>query len=241
MKNFALLLSLIFCIPVFAQDSDSPLVSFDDYENLMKVVKEHRKSRLVNLNTFNEMSAKKDVHILDTRSKEMYDRKHVKGAIHLNFSDFTQANLDALFPNRNATILIYCNNNFYGNRSIADLVDLNINKLRIDESFASKVSTPDFASIDLSTTLTIINPVVIETIQTANQTEIEMEYEIEDIEEVRITNNKPYIPITLALNIPTYINLYGYGYQNIYELSELISVYDTRIQFEGTDMIPIKN
>lgn len=41
-------------------------------------------------------------------------------------------------------------------------------------------------------------------------------------------------PIMLALNIPTYINLYGYGYRNIYELAELVNVKDPRIYFEGT-------
>lgn len=41
-------------------------------------------------------------------------------------------------------------------------------------------------------------------------------------------------PIMLALNIPTYINLYGYGYYNLYELAELVNVNDPRIQFEGT-------
>jgi hypothetical protein len=38
----------------------------------------------------------------------------------------------------------------------------------------------------------------------------------------------------LALNIPTFINLYGYGYRNVYELSELVSVHDPRLEFEGT-------
>jgi hypothetical protein len=41
-------------------------------------------------------------------------------------------------------------------------------------------------------------------------------------------------PIMLALNIPTYINLYGYGYHNVYELDELVNVGDPRIVFEGT-------
>ncbi len=232
MKNFALLLSLVFIIPVFAQDSDSPLVSFNDYENLMKTVKEHRKSRLVNLNTFNEMSAKNEVYILDTRSKEMYDRKHVKGAVHLNFSDFTQTNLDELFPNRNATILIYCNNNFMDDFDFANIIS--------DESFASKVSLPDYsAMIDLSA-IEFINPVLTETIQTANQTEIELEVVMET-EKIEPTIIVPESSITLALNIPTYINLYGYGYRNVYELSELISIYDERIQFEGTDMISVEN
>jgi hypothetical protein len=41
-------------------------------------------------------------------------------------------------------------------------------------------------------------------------------------------------PIMMALNIPTYVNLYGYGYRNVYELHELVKVSDPRIAFEGT-------
>lgn len=41
-------------------------------------------------------------------------------------------------------------------------------------------------------------------------------------------------PVQLALNVPTYINLYGYGYRNVYELGELVKVTDPRIRFEGT-------
>lgn len=33
----------------------------------------------------------------------------------------------------------------------------------------------------------------------------------------------------LALNIPTFINLYGYGYKNVYELWEMIDVKDERV------------
>jgi hypothetical protein len=41
-------------------------------------------------------------------------------------------------------------------------------------------------------------------------------------------------PLMMALNIPTYINLYGYGYRNVYELDELVNVNDPRISFEGS-------
>jgi hypothetical protein len=41
-------------------------------------------------------------------------------------------------------------------------------------------------------------------------------------------------PIMMALNIPTYVNLYGYGYRNVYELHELVKVNDPRIAFEGS-------
>lgn len=41
----------------------------------------------------------------------------------------------------------------------------------------------------------------------------------------------PLKRVELALNIPTFINLYGYGYENIYELKDVISVADERLSF----------
>lgn len=52
--------------------------------------------------------------------------------------------------------------------------------------------------------------------------------------ETQILSNRK--PLMLALNVPTYITLYGYGYRNIYELDELINVNDKRILFEGTEV-----
>jgi hypothetical protein len=152
-------------------------VDFEAYEKLVSEVKEHRQNHLVSIDRFLEMSSKENTVILDTRSVEMFRRKHIKGAVHLNFSDFTQENLKALIPNPDTKILIYCNNNIEGD----------------EINFATKV----------------VKPLLIK---------------------------KEVKAITLALNIPTYINLYGYGYQNVYELSELVSVWDKRIVFEGEEV-----
>lgn len=45
-------------------------------------------------------------------------------------------------------------------------------------------------------------------------------------------------PRLLALNIPTYLNLFGYGYRNVYELDELVHVNDPRVRFEGSLVRP---
>lgn len=37
----------------------------------------------------------------------------------------------------------------------------------------------------------------------------------------------------LALNIPTFINLVGYGYENVYELGELVSIRDETVNWVG--------
>jgi len=186
----------------------SPLVNFDDYLKLAQEVQVYRSDRLVNLNRFNELAADPTVVVLDTRSDSAYMAKHVKGAIHLNFSDFTQENLAKLIPNRNTVILIYCNNNFL--QDIPFSIE--------DNNFASKVSKPDFK----------FNP----------KTEaIELNLE-EETGTLKVIETNPirneFKPITLALNIPTFINLVGYGYKNIYELGELVSTLDARITFEGT-------
>lgn len=184
MKKIILLVALSFLADEAIAQTDSDLdnnrikASLVDYDAFLKLVIEvepHRKERLLTLEHFSEMSKQEDVLILDTRSKEMYDAKHVKGAIHLNFADFTQENLEALIPSKDTKILIYCNNNFEDDQIY----------------FATKAYIPP-----------------------------------------QLKTNE--LGITMALNIPTYINLYGYGYRNVYELSELISVFDSRIELEGT-------
>lgn len=168
-------------IGLISSQPTSPLVNFTDLQELTDLVKPHRQERLISLDEFNQMKLDANTIILDARSKEMYDAKHIKGAIHLEFSEFTQATLDSLLKDKNKRILIYCNNNF-----ISDL-----EKQQQDKYFMSKVSR---------------NP------------------------------PKWMTELTLALNIPTYINLYGYGYQNVYELNELVVTSDSRIEFEGTSI-----
>lgn len=159
-------------------------VSYEDFKELVAEVEPHRQSRVLSLDQFLEMSKRPDVIILDTRSDFRFERVHIKGAKHLSFTDFTQANLANVIPSPDTTVLIYCNNNFDGNQ--------------ID--FASKSAPPRPRGNGGLTS------------QIASQ-------------------NKP---VQLALNVPTYINLYGYGYQNVYELGELVKVSDPRIEFEGS-------
>lgn len=180
-----LILSLLFGTAK-AQVSSSKImqpakVDFDAYQKLVDKVKDYRKDRLLSLEDFLKMSKEKNVIILDARSEAMYKAKHVKGAVNLCFSDFTQQTLADIIPSPDTKILIYCNNNFDNDPVF----------------FATKAVLP-LPSI----------------YSFPNQTK----------------------ELTLALNIPTFINLYGYGYKNIYELSEMVSVFDNRIKFEGTSI-----
>jgi hypothetical protein len=198
MKNALLLLSLasfFSCsLPAQPADTTKPIfgyvvnrprparVDFDGYEKLMKAVKEHRKTHLVNLKDFLSMSKEPGVIILDTRSDSMFKLMHIKGAINLNFADFTQESLAKVIPSHKTKILIYCNNNFDG----------------------MPIAFPDKA--------------------------LKVSSVIRDF-----GDNLQVTDLTLALNIPTFINLYGYGYRNVHELSEMVTVYNSeQVEFEGT-------
>jgi hypothetical protein len=160
---------------VIQPERPSEIVDFEAFVALAQEVMPYRLGRLIDLNTFQRFASEENTIILDTRTKEMYESKHIKGAVHLNFSDFNEMSLANLIPSKEARILIYCNNNFDGDQV----------------NFASKVAP-------------------------------------------RLTGTESKKPVSLALNIPTFINLYGYGYTNIYELQSLLDVRDPRLEFEGT-------
>jgi rhodanese-related sulfurtransferase len=63
----------------------------------------------LSLNDFLKKSKESNGIILDTRSDKLYESRHLASAKHLNFSDFTQANLAQLVPNKNTIVLIYLN------------------------------------------------------------------------------------------------------------------------------------
>lgn len=185
MKTCRIIISLLILFTSLTLISNESIfkpakVDFDAYEKLVSEVKAHRKSRLIDFNEFQKSSKEENVVILDTRTAYMYNQKHIKGAIHLNFSDFTQDNLTSIIPSFDTKILIYCNNNFDGDPIY----------------FATKKAPP-----------------------VKNKTK----------------------ELTLALNIPTYINLYGYGYRNVYELSELVSIVDKRLEMEGRAIVKTSN
>ncbi len=214
-QMFLIFAAIILHTNLFAQSETferSALVSFTDYSALTEQVKSIRADRLIDLHTFNQFAAQPNTVILDTRSDSMYNAKHVKGAIHLNFSDFNEANLRQLIPDRSTRILIYCNNNF--------MQDIQLSME--DVYFPSKMSAPVLIAPDL---------------KFGNNNRSRSGYQVEpvdaqSIEEVEIpSESRQY---TLALNIPTFINLYGYGYTNVYELGELVNTADPNLLFEGT-------
>lgn len=142
-----------------AQESDS-FIDYDGFLGVSEEVAAYRQQHLVSLVEFNEMKDQPGTIILDTRSAEAFALGHIRGAINVNFSDFTDDKLASAIPSKDTRILIYCNNNFEDN----------------------------------------ITPVVLKR-------------------------------APLALNVPTFINLYGYGYRNVFELKGMHSIEDPEINW----------
>ncbi len=190
MANRGLTVSVLFLAMAVAEVAaaegvPSAKVSYDDYVRLVAEVEPHRARRLVDLDTFLAMAAQPGVVILDSRPRYRFERLHIDGARHLEFSDFTSESLATVIPSPDTPVLIYCNNNFAGD----------------PPDFPTKVALPPALAAARA----------------------------EDSADSPVAT-----PLMLALNVPTYVHLYGYGYRNVYELSELVAMDDPRIVFAGS-------
>ena len=102
MKDKIIILALC-CLPAYAVYSQASkntktmteqekypkaLVDYNDFKNLVIALEKQRAEHLVSLDIFLKMSQEKNTVIFDTRSDYRFNRKHLKGAIHLDFTDF---------------------------------------------------------------------------------------------------------------------------------------------------------
>ncbi len=150
--------------PAMARPPVNPQIDYPGFARLTGDLAGVRASHRLGWTEFASRAAAQGALLLDARSADAFARGHLKGAVNLPFTDFTDEALRAVIgANSNRPIYIYCNNNFSDNRA----------------------------------------PVVTKRVE-------------------------------LALNIPTFINLHGYGYRNIWELADVIGTRDAGVVWEGT-------
>lgn len=90
----------------------NPLIDYDGFARIVASSKgEHEAHRLSEEQFLAGMRAR-DAIVLDARSEARYRLRHVKGAVNLPFTEFTAESLARVAPDKDARILIYCNNNF---------------------------------------------------------------------------------------------------------------------------------
>jgi hypothetical protein len=174
--------------PTATPPPTNPQIDFNGFVRIALEVQGIRESRRIPVAQFIEMGKEKGTVILDSRASWAFDSVHVSGAIHLNYSDFSEEKLRKLLPNKNTRILIYCNNNF-----------------------THEFKPPPAADSPVKET---IKP------------------DDDDDEEV-ITGTTIKQP-SVALNIPTFITLWAYGYKNVYELADALPIDTPQLRLEGT-------
>lgn len=96
----------------FADAPKNPHVDIQTFLNDARAVEIQRFDRVIDQDAFLKMASDKDTIILDARSADKFAMLHLKGAVSLPFTDFTEETLAKIFPDKNTRILIYCNNNF---------------------------------------------------------------------------------------------------------------------------------
>jgi phage shock protein E len=168
MHRFALAALMGLALTAGAQ-ADAPAripsrIDYAGFQGIAAEVCDYRAARLVTLERFNAMAQERGALILDARSPEAFRQGHIRGAVNVTLSDFTAPRLAEAIGDPNRRILIYCNNNFLGDR----------------EPVRTKM-------------------------------------------------------IPLALNIQTFINLYGYGYRNVYELADSVAMDDPAVHWVAAD------
>ena len=98
--------------PALAQQAN-PQIDYPGFERLTHDVAGLRAERLLDFARFKAEVARPGALLLDARSRDAFARGHIKGAVNLPFTDFTEESLaEVIGTDRNRPILIYCNNNF---------------------------------------------------------------------------------------------------------------------------------
>ena len=121
MKRILVLAVVIVCCIQFADAQkkaaiSNPNIDMKGYLQVPAEAADYRESRRLAEDEFIRMSREPGTVVLDARSHEKYETLHIKGAINLSFPDITAESLNQVLPDKNARILIYCNNNFVGDQ-----------------------------------------------------------------------------------------------------------------------------
>lgn len=97
-----------------AQPIPNELIDYPQYLRIAKDVQPVREKHRLTEEKFAAMAAEPGAVVLDARSADKFLMRHIKGAVSLPFTDFTEESLAKAIPAKTTRVLIYCNNNFRG-------------------------------------------------------------------------------------------------------------------------------
>jgi hypothetical protein len=92
----------------------NPAIDAPGFRRIVQESAAERESHRLTEAEFIKAMQEKSVIVLDARSTRNFDRRHIKGAVNLPFTEFTASDLAKVIPKKDSKVLIYCNNNFDG-------------------------------------------------------------------------------------------------------------------------------
>ena len=115
-KTIALFALLAVCVRLQAADKTvpNPLIDYPGYLRIARAAESLREKRRLTEDQFLSFAAQPGTIILDARSESKFKLRHIKGAVNLPFTEFTDKSLAQAIPAKSTRVLIYCNNNFLG-------------------------------------------------------------------------------------------------------------------------------
>ena len=125
MKTLPLIAAAVCALSAFANSEQqarpraaipNPNIDVITHRKAVREATDLRESRRVTEERFMELATAPDTVILDARSESKYKLRHIKGAVNLPFTEFTAENLAKVIPTKDTRVLIYCNNNFDGDK-----------------------------------------------------------------------------------------------------------------------------
>jgi rhodanese-related sulfurtransferase len=112
-----ILAALLLTVSLFASEKENPAIDMRGFLQDAEEAAERRELRRLTEEEFLAMSREPGTIVLDARSRDKFDERHIEGAVSLPFTDFTAAALERVIPTKETRILIYCNNNFENDES----------------------------------------------------------------------------------------------------------------------------
>ena len=97
-----------------ARGIPNELIDYPQYLRIAREVQPVREKHRLTEEKFAAMAAEPGTLVLDARSADNFLMRHIRGAVSLPFTDFTEESLAKAIPAKTTRILIYCNNNFRG-------------------------------------------------------------------------------------------------------------------------------
>jgi hypothetical protein len=84
----------------FGEQPPNPKIDYQGFRALAKKLDAVRQQHRLSEADFIRHAAEPGAIVLDARSRDKYEQIHVKGTVHLAFTDFTQEALAKSFPTR---------------------------------------------------------------------------------------------------------------------------------------------